>query len=89
MEFRILGPLEVVADGRLFDLGGTCARAVLANLILKANEAVSADVLVDRVWGEAPPPTAGKAGTAEEAPDYVAGASFNRVVRVPVELVRP
>ena len=60
MEFRILGPLEVVADGQSLPLGGVKQRALLALLLLNANEPVSADRIVDELWGERPPPTAAK-----------------------------
>ena len=60
MEFRILGPVEVVAGGRRVDLGGPKQRALLVALLLRANERVSQDVLVDHLWGESPPPTAAK-----------------------------
>ncbi|MEA3510026.1 MAG: BTAD domain-containing putative transcriptional regulator [Actinomycetota bacterium] len=58
MEFRILGPIEVLDDGVPLDLGAPKQRAVLAVLLLHANEVVSADRLVDLVWGEDPPRTA-------------------------------
>jgi DNA-binding SARP family transcriptional activator len=59
LEFRILGPFEVLAaDGEPLQLGGQRQRAVLASLLLRANEVVSTDVLVDRLWGEHPPRTA-------------------------------
>jgi DNA-binding SARP family transcriptional activator len=61
IEFRILGPLEVVRDGGALQLGGTRQRALLALLLLYANEVVSSDALVDRIWGERAPATAGKA----------------------------
>ncbi len=61
MEYRILGPLEVVADEQVLDLGGRRQRAVLAALVLRANEVVSVDLLVEDVWGASPPPTAVKA----------------------------
>jgi len=58
-EFRILGPFEVLAaDGEPLQLGGQRQRAVLVSLLLRANEVVSTDVLVDRLWGENPPRTA-------------------------------
>ncbi len=60
MEFRILGALEVLEDGRLIELGGQKQRALLAVLLLRANEVVSQDVLIDELWGEYPPPTAAK-----------------------------
>src|SRR5581483_6600158 len=58
-EFRILGPLEVVAaDGEPLALGGQRQRAVLALLLLHANRVVSTELLVDSLWGEQPPRTA-------------------------------
>jgi DNA-binding SARP family transcriptional activator/ABC-type branched-subunit amino acid transport system substrate-binding protein/streptogramin lyase len=60
MEFRILGPLDVVEAGRSLDLGGPKQRALLAALLLRANEVVSQDRLIDDLWGEAPPATAAK-----------------------------
>jgi YVTN family beta-propeller protein len=61
VEFRILGPLEVVRDGRAIELGGGRQRALLALLLLRANEVVAADRLIDELWGERPTPTAPKA----------------------------
>ena len=58
LEFRILGPLEVVRDGQLVPLAGQKQRALLAALIVRANEVVSTDRLIDDVWGENPPRTA-------------------------------
>ena len=55
MEFRILGPLEVVADGRPLPLGGASQRALLALLLLHANEVVSSDRLIDELWAGEPP----------------------------------
>ena len=60
MEFRILGPLEVTEDGRILDLGGPKQRSLLAALLLRANEVVSQDALIDDLWGESPPTTAAK-----------------------------
>jgi DNA-binding SARP family transcriptional activator len=61
MEFRVLGPFEVVEDGHTLSLGGSKQRALLACLLLRANEVVSSDRLIDEVWGESPPATAAKA----------------------------
>ena len=58
MEFRILGPLEVRDGERVLPLGGVKRRAVLAVLLLDANRVVSVEGLVDRVWGDSPPPSA-------------------------------
>lgn len=56
--FSILGPLEVRVDGRLVPVGGRRQRALLASLLLHPNDVVSADALVEGLWGEAPPKTA-------------------------------
>ena len=58
MEFRILGPLEVLEEGRPVALGGAKQRALLAVLLLHANEVVSRDRLIDELWGGEPPDTA-------------------------------
>ena len=58
MEFRILGPLEVVEKGRSLPLGGARQRALLALLLTRANEVVSADRLIEELWGAEPPRTA-------------------------------
>jgi peptide/nickel transport system substrate-binding protein len=56
--FRILGPLEVLDGDRAVALGGLQQRALLAILLLRPNEVISTDRLIDELWGEAPPPTA-------------------------------
>jgi DNA-binding SARP family transcriptional activator len=57
--FGILGPFEVCIDGdRSVALGGRRQRALLAILVLHANEVVSIDSLVDLLWGDRPPATA-------------------------------
>jgi predicted ATPase/DNA-binding SARP family transcriptional activator len=61
MDFRILGPLEANRDGVALATGGPKQRALLALLLLHANEPVSRDALVDGLWGEQPPETAAKA----------------------------
>jgi DNA-binding SARP family transcriptional activator len=60
MQFRVLGALEVLADGRPISRGGPKQRTVLAMLLLHPNQVVSADDLIDQVWGEDPPDTARK-----------------------------
>jgi len=60
VEFRLLGPLEAVVDGVPVVLGPPQQRAVLALLLLNANEVVSRDRIVDELWGERPPATAAK-----------------------------
>jgi len=60
MEFRILGPLEVIDEGRPVVLQRGKQLALLAYLLLHPNELVSTDRLIDALWGERPPPTAAK-----------------------------
>jgi DNA-binding SARP family transcriptional activator len=55
VEFRILGPLEVVQDGRQLELGGARQRALLGVLLTRANEVVSTGRLIDELWGERAP----------------------------------
>ena len=61
MEFRILGPLEVISDGEVVELGGAKQRALLAALLLNANAVVSVDRLIDALWEDDPPENAQKA----------------------------
>ena len=61
MDYRVLGPLEVRDGGNPIRLGGRQQRAVLALLLLSPNRTVPAERLVDEVWGDEPPPTAGHA----------------------------
>jgi WD40 repeat protein/DNA-binding SARP family transcriptional activator len=60
MDFRILGPLEVHGDLGAIDVPGTKRRAVLAVLLLQANEAVSAERIAVALWGEDAPASAAK-----------------------------
>jgi DNA-binding SARP family transcriptional activator len=61
MQVRILGPLEVSADGLIVELGAGRQRALLALLALHADEIVATDRLIEELWGGSPPPTAAKA----------------------------
>jgi len=59
MEYRILGPLEVLGDdGTPITLAGIRERTLLATLLLSVNHVVSTDRLIDVLWGEEPPPSA-------------------------------
>jgi predicted ATPase/DNA-binding SARP family transcriptional activator len=61
MRFGILGPLQVIGDdGFELALGGRMPRAVLALLLLRANEVVSSDQLVEELWAGAPPASGAK-----------------------------
>ena len=82
MDFRLLGPLEVVENGAAIDVGSAKQRALLAVLLLNANRVVSTDVLKESLWGERPPeprqrhcrctsPSSGKAvGRTGSSPDH-------------------
>jgi DNA-binding SARP family transcriptional activator/ABC-type oligopeptide transport system substrate-binding subunit len=59
LEFRVLGPLQVLVEGHLLPLGGAKQRATLAILLLGRNRVVSREQLIDGLWGTSPPPTAG------------------------------
>jgi class 3 adenylate cyclase/DNA-binding winged helix-turn-helix (wHTH) protein/Flp pilus assembly protein TadD len=61
MDFRILGPLEVLDEDRPVALGGNTQRALLAVLLLHANQTLSTDRLIDELWGERPPAGAANA----------------------------
>ena len=58
MQFRVLGPLEVVAAERRARLVSERRRAILAVLLAVRGEVVSIDRLVDAVWRSEPPPSA-------------------------------
>jgi len=60
MDFRLLGPLEVVEHDRSLALGGVKQRSLLAVLLLNANQVLSVDRLIDVLWGDEPPATAAK-----------------------------
>ena len=58
MQFRVLGPLEIVDGERVIRLPRGKERALLVLLLLNANKVVSRDRLIDALWGEQPPDTA-------------------------------
>src|ERR1700755_2813371 len=58
MQIRVLGHLEATVDDRPVALGGIKQRAVLAMLGLEANRPVTADRLIEGMWGEQPPASA-------------------------------
>jgi DNA-binding SARP family transcriptional activator len=58
VDFRILGPLEVVEDGRALRLGSRKQRALLALFVLHAGKVVSRDRLIDDLWHGDPPAAA-------------------------------
>jgi DNA-binding SARP family transcriptional activator/tetratricopeptide (TPR) repeat protein len=61
MEFKILGPLEVCDEAQVLPLGGAKQRALLAILLLHANEVISVERLLEDLWGERQPTSGSKA----------------------------
>ncbi len=59
-EFRLLGPLEAVVDGKSVQLAAAKPRALLALLLLDRNRVVSTERLIDELWGDEPPAQATK-----------------------------
>jgi YVTN family beta-propeller protein len=55
LEFWVLGPVRATDDGREIPLGGVKQRSLLALLLLHPGTVLSADRLIDELWGEAPP----------------------------------
>src|SRR5215475_5350103 len=51
MEFRVLGPLEIVEGSRPLLVSGARERALLAILLIHAGEVVAADRLIEELWG--------------------------------------
>jgi len=58
VEFGLLGTLEVTDGGRAVVISAPKQRALLVALLLRANQVVSVDRLLDELWGEQPPPQA-------------------------------
>jgi len=58
-KFAVLGPVQVRdSAGRQVSVGGPRPRALTCALVAEAGRVVSVDRLIDRVWGDEPPPTA-------------------------------
>ena len=54
MDFRILGSVEVLAEGEPLPVGGPRQRALLAYLLLNEHDVVSAERLIDELWYDPP-----------------------------------
>jgi DNA-binding SARP family transcriptional activator len=85
VDFRILGPLEVWYEGRPVPVPGAKQRALLAMLLLHAGEVVSADRMLDAVWGEDPPDAGSTALRVRlsQLRKTLAGAGSSLVTRPP------
>ncbi|QEC47269.1 hypothetical protein FSW04_06490 [Baekduia soli] len=60
MDFRLLGPMDVLDGDTPLVLGGRKQRALLARLLLSPDRTVAVDRLVDDLWGDAAPDSATK-----------------------------
>ncbi|MCK2220447.1 protein kinase [Actinomadura sp. ATCC 31491] len=58
MRICFLGPLSAFEGDRVIPLGGPRQRLVLAHLVIRANQVVPAERLIDEVWGDGPPESA-------------------------------
>jgi DNA-binding SARP family transcriptional activator len=80
MEFRLLGPLEVLDAGRDVSITTGKRRALLTLLLLNRNAVVPADRLIEELWAGRPPPTAAKSlqvHVSQLRKELVAGAGTN------------
>jgi predicted ATPase/DNA-binding SARP family transcriptional activator len=58
VQFRILGPIQAVLDDEAAALGAPKQRGLLALLLVNRRRVVTAEQLIDGLWGEAPPASA-------------------------------
>jgi DNA-binding SARP family transcriptional activator len=98
LDFRVLGPLEVVAGGQALDLKPAKARALLGLLLLDPGRPVSAARLIDELWSGEPPASAGvslrvlvsrlrEAFATAGAPEAIATRAPGYALDVPTERV--
>ena len=83
VEFAMLGPLVVRADGAELALGAAKPRALLVRFLIDANRVVAADRLIDDLWEGDPPPSAGAdlAGLRLAAPQGARRGSARHPIR--------
>ena len=86
MEVRLLGPLELADGGRLIAYGGARQRAVLALLVLHANQVVPSERVLLELWGEDAPPGGQRppGGRVATAPGAARGTAGDAAAGVPV-----
>src|SRR5215470_6528360 len=58
LQFRVLGPFQVLRDGRLVGPAGLKRRGLLSMLVLRGNRTVPASDLIDGLWAAQPPKSA-------------------------------
>jgi hypothetical protein len=80
VEVQLLGPLVVRLEGRAVAVGGAKERAVLSLLALRHGSVITADELVDALWGELAPPTTALKALLVGAPTPVGHENVIRMV---------
>ncbi|HEX3785899.1 MAG TPA: BTAD domain-containing putative transcriptional regulator [Pseudonocardiaceae bacterium] len=58
LRFGVLGPVQVLVDGRPVPVGSPGVGSLLVLLVRAANQVVSAARIIDGLWGDNPPATA-------------------------------
>src|SRR5712691_1164850 len=94
MEFMLLGPLQVLDGDAPIEIAGTKRKSVLALLVLRANEVVGSERLIDELWGEQAPRNAAAAlhnhvSRLRKAlgPEMLARREWGYVLRTPPETI--
>jgi DNA-binding SARP family transcriptional activator len=94
VEFRILGSLQVLDGDTPVEVTGAKQRAVLALLIVRANEVVGSERLIDELWGEQAPRNAAAALYSHVSrlrkalgPEVLARREWGYVLRTPPESI--
>jgi DNA-binding SARP family transcriptional activator len=52
VDYRVLGPLEVIDDGETVDIGPRKQRSLLALLLINVNRVVATDHILEELWGD-------------------------------------
>ena len=60
VEFSVLGPVEVMEDGRRLAVASGRQRSLLALLLMHPNRIVSTERIIDELWGDEPPGSGAK-----------------------------
>jgi DNA-binding SARP family transcriptional activator len=55
VSFRVLGPVTATVDGSELNITAPRQRALLADLLVNANQTISSSKLIDGIWGSSPP----------------------------------